>query len=147
MCHSDINVWPRFHEQLMTSSKGQSVADWIDRSELQDSFITLSIIFIRDKQNGPIFSGRSRTQEMVRKWKWFRWWWVWVANFKYDANQEALIEQKGALAEEEGEPRTPSQSTSKIGEDVESTDEECCGSNNHVTIESQHQEERKSLSC
>jgi hypothetical protein len=38
--------------------------------------------------------------------------------------------------------------TSKIGEDVvESTDEECCGSKNHVTIESQHQEECKSLSC
>jgi hypothetical protein len=84
---------------------------------------------------------------MARKWKWFRWWWVWVSNFKYDANQEALIEQKGTLAEEEGEPRTPSQLTSKIGEDVESTDEECCGSKNHVTIESQHQEECKSLSC
>jgi hypothetical protein len=63
---------------------------------------------------------------------------------KYDANQEALVEQKeGApmeeiertLVEEEGEPITPSQLASKEGEDIESMDKECYESNNHVIVE------------
>jgi len=64
---------------------------------------------------------------------------------KYDANQEALVEQKegapmeeieGTLVEEEGEPITSSQLASKEGEDIKSMDKECCESNNHVIVES-----------
>jgi len=68
---------------------------------------------------------------------------------KYDANQEALVEQKKRTpveekdrtpVEEEGEPITPLQLASKEGEDIESTDKECCESNNHVIVQSRHQE-------
>jgi hypothetical protein len=89
--------------------------------KLQDSFITPNIIFVGDEQSGPIFIGRSHTQEMAKneidlddnKYE--------LPILKYDANQEALVKQKeralveeeeGTLVEEEGEPKTPSQSTS-----------------------------------
>jgi hypothetical protein len=49
-------------------------------------------------------------------------------------------EEEGTLAEDEEEPRTPSQSTSK-GEDEENMDKKGCGSNNHVIVKLQHQEE------
>jgi len=68
---------------------------------------------------------------------------------KYYANKEALVEHKkgtpmeegGTLVEEEEEPKTPSQLASEEGKDEDNMDEKCCGSNNHVIVESQHQEE------
>jgi hypothetical protein len=42
---------------------------------------------------------------------------------KYDANHDALVEQKEGIAEEEEEPKTPSQSTFEEGEDLENEDE------------------------
>jgi hypothetical protein len=75
---------------------------------------------------------------------------------KYDANQEALVEQiegalmeeeKKNLVEEEKEPKTPLQLTSKEGENTKNTkntNKECCGSNYHVNIESWHQQECRS---
>jgi len=51
--------------------------------------------------------------------------------FKYDANQETLVQQKegapmeeeeGTLVEKEGEPKTPLQSTYEEGKDLESID-------------------------
>jgi hypothetical protein len=48
------------------------------------------------------------------------------------------MEEEGRTPmEEEKEPKTPSQSTSKEGEDKDNMDKKCCGSNNHVTVESQ----------
>jgi hypothetical protein len=50
--------------------------------------------------------------------------------FKYDANQETLVQQKegapmeeeeGTLMKEEGEPKTPLQSTYEEGKELEST--------------------------
>jgi len=41
-----------------------------------------SKIFIRDKQSKPIFIGKSIMQEVARKWKWSRWWLVWIAYLK-----------------------------------------------------------------
>jgi hypothetical protein len=40
--------------------------------------------------------------------------------------------------EEERKPIIPSQLASKEGEDVESTDKECCGSNSHVIVKLWH---------
>jgi hypothetical protein len=34
-----MDVWHRFHEQLVISSRGQFVANRIDKPQLQDSFI------------------------------------------------------------------------------------------------------------
>ncbi len=77
---------------------------------------------------------------------------------KYNANQEALVEQRkgtpmeedegtiveeegGTIVEEEKEPRTPSQLTLDEGKNKDSMDKKCCGSNNHVTVKSRHQKE------
>jgi len=51
------------------------------------------------------------------------------------------VEEEGRTqVEEEYEPRTPSQSTSKEGKDEDNMDKGCCGSNNHVIVESQQEE-------
>jgi len=66
---------------------------------------------------------------------------------KYDANQDKLVEQKGeTLDEEEKEPKTPLQMPLKEGEDSESSNNECCRSNNGINVESRHQEESGSPS-
>jgi hypothetical protein len=57
-----------------------------------------------------------------------------------------MEEKERTLVDEEGEPRTPSQSTLEEGEDVEKTNKKCCGSNNHVIVKSRHQVECKSPS-
>lgn len=66
---------------------------------------------------------------------------------KYDANQDQLIEQKGETLEEEEEgvvleetkePKTPSQSAYEEGEDLESSNKECCESNNKISVKSRH---------
>ncbi len=73
-----------------------------------------------------------------------------LAILKYDANQDKLVEQKGetleeeeerTLMEEEKEPKGLMQSASKEGEDSKSSDKECCGSNNGVSVKSRHQKE------
>jgi hypothetical protein len=43
--------------------------------------------------------------------------------------------------EEEKKPKTPSQWESEEGENSESSDKQCCGSNNGINVESRHQEE------
>jgi hypothetical protein len=50
-------------------------------------------------------------------------------------------EERGTPMEEEEEPRTPSQLALEEGKDEKNIDKKCCGSNNHVIVESQHQEE------
>jgi hypothetical protein len=45
---------------------------------------------------------------------------------KYDANQDALVEQKEGTLVEEEEPKTPSQSSSEEGKDIKSKDDESC---------------------
>jgi len=52
-----------------------------------------------------------------------------------------MEEEGGTIVEEEEEPKTPSQLASKEGKDEDNMDKECCGSNNHVIVESRHQEE------
>jgi hypothetical protein len=70
--------------------------------------------------------------------------------FKYDANQDKLVEQKGktpkeeeeiTIVEEEKEPKKPSQLAYEEGKDSESSYKECYESNNKVSVKSQHQEE------
>jgi hypothetical protein len=61
LCHSDMDVQPYFHEQLATSSWWQSVANWAKKPQLQDLFITQSIISIGDEHSGPIFIDRNLT--------------------------------------------------------------------------------------
>jgi hypothetical protein len=51
-----------------------------------------------------------------------------------------MEEKKRTLVNEEGEPKTPLQSTLEEGEDAKITNKKCCGSNNHVTIKLWHQE-------
>jgi len=43
------------------------MANQIDKLKLQDLFIMPSKISIGDKQSGPIFIGRSHTQEVARE--------------------------------------------------------------------------------
>jgi hypothetical protein len=61
-----------------------------------------------------------------------------LPTLKYNANQDKLVEQKeetpkdeeeGTQMEEEKEPKTPTQSASKEGEDSKSLDKECYKSN------------------
>jgi len=58
------------------------VANWAKKPQLQDLFITQSVISIGDEHSGPIFIDRNLTQKMAWKWKWSKWQWVWVAYFK-----------------------------------------------------------------
>ncbi len=60
---------------------------------------------------------------------------------KYDANHDALVEQKEGIAEEEEEPKTPSQSTFEEGEDLENEDEKTFRSCNWITMDSWPREE------
>jgi len=104
-----MNVWFGFCEQLATSSRGQFVANWTNKSKLQDPFITPNKISVGDEQNGPIFIGRSYMQKVAKKWKWSRWWWVWTTNLKIRCKLGSIgWIKKGAIVEEEGELRTPS---------------------------------------
>jgi hypothetical protein len=55
---------------------------------------------------------------------------------KYNANQDALVGHKeGTLKQEEEEPKTPLQFSSKEEEDLESEDEKSFGSYSRVTID------------
>jgi hypothetical protein len=55
---------------------------------------------------------------------------------KYNVNQDALVGHKeGTLKQEEEEPKTPLQFSSKEGEDLESEDEESFGSCSRVTVD------------
>ncbi len=61
LCHSDMDVQPYFHEQLATSSWWQSMASWTKKPQLQDMFITQSIISIEDEHSRLIFIDRNLT--------------------------------------------------------------------------------------
>ncbi len=59
--------------------------------------------------------------------------------FKYDVNQDAIVEQKeGTSDQEEEEPTTPSQSVAKEEKDLESEDVGSFGSCNGVTVDLWH---------
>ncbi len=67
--------------------------------------------------------------------------------FKYDVNQDALVEQKERTPEqEEVEPITPSQLTSKEGKQLKSEDDESFGTCNGIIVDLWHRAKRGSLS-
>jgi hypothetical protein len=57
-----------------------------------------------------------------------------VPILKYDANQDALVEQKKGTLVEEEELKTPSQSTFEEGKDIESKDDESYAPCSQLTI-------------
>ncbi len=77
-----MNVRFKFCDQLARIPWKQSVANQIDKPQLQDLFITPNNISIGDEQSKPIFIGRSAKQETTRKSKWSIRRRIWVAYLK-----------------------------------------------------------------
>ncbi len=85
------------------------MANWTNKQKLHDLFITPNKISIGDEQNRPIFISRSVKQEMVRNENDPKDDDYELLIIKYDANHDALIEQKERTTKhEEDGPITPS---------------------------------------